>query len=325
MAKEIALVIVSDIHYASALEKARGEFELGAIRQPVPWLATKLFRHFIWQRHPMAHNALLDQFLERAGEPDLVVANGDYSCDSAFIGVSDEAVFASVRECLGKLRDRFGGRFRAGFGDHELGKRSLFGGRGGLRLASWRRAQSALGLDPFWYQEVGEYVLMGVVSSLIALPVFRSEVLPEEWNDWERLRAEHLETIGRAFGRLRPSQRVLLFCHDPTALAYLWREEGVRTKLDQVEHTIIGHLHSGLFLWKSRMLAGMPVIGFMGNSVRRMSMALHEARRWKPFKVRLCPALAGIELLKDGAFLRVFLDPTAARPCRFHRHRIRRA
>jgi hypothetical protein len=324
MSKEIVLLVVSDIHYASDQEKARGEFELAAIRQPLPWLATKLFRHFIWLRHPLRHNPLLDQFLVQAGAPDWVVANGDYSCDSGFVGVSDEATCASVRICLGKLRDRFGARFHANYGDHELGKRSLFGGRGWLRLASWHRAQTELGLRPFWQEELGNYVLMNVVSSLVALPVFRAEVLPEELPVWEQLRAEHIEAVRQALVRLRPSQRVILFCHDPTALPFLWEEEVIRKQVAQVEHTIIGHLHSNLVLWKSRMLAGMPVIRFLGNSVRRMSMALHEARAWKLFKVRLCPALAGIELLKDGGFLRVILDPAARCPARFYSQPIHR-
>jgi hypothetical protein len=151
----------------------------------------------------------------------------------------------------------------------------------------------------------------------VALPVFEPDTLPAEQPEWERLRAEHLEEIRRAFAALRPGQRVLLFCHDPTALPFLWREEAVRARLPQIEQTIIGHLHSNLVLWKSRRLAGMPRIGFLGHTATRLSTALREARLWRPFHVRLCPALAGIELLKDGGYLIVEIDLEGSQPARF--------
>jgi hypothetical protein len=94
--------------------------------------------------------------------------------------------------------------------------------------------------------------------------------------------------------------------------------------LPQIEQTIIGHLHSNLVLWKSRWLAGMPPIRFLGHTVLRMSTALSEARLWRPFYVRLCPALAGIELLKDGGYWTVELDPEARQPARFRFHRLHR-
>ena len=117
---------------------------------------------------------------------------------------------------------------------------------------------------------------------------------------------------------------MLLFCHDPTALPFLWREEAVRQRLPQIEQTVIGHLHSGLVWWKSRLLAGLPAIRFLGHAVKRMSTALSEARYWKPFHVRLCPSLAGIELLKDGGFLTAELNAATPDPARFQRHRLRR-
>ena len=58
----------------------------------------------------------------------------------------------------------------------------------------------------------------------------------------------------------------------------------------------------------------MPPIRFLGNTVRRLSTALNEARRWRPFHVRLCPALAGIELLKDGGYCTLEIDPEARQP-----------
>jgi len=312
------LAVVSDIHYAGAAEQARGDdFEIKPITNPLLRLLVRTHRHYFWLRQPLRQNHLLDRFLDQAGQPDYVIANGDYSCNSAHVGLSDDAAFESVQECLGKLRSRFGPRLRITFGDHELGKVSFVGGRGGMRLESWNRAREGLGLQPFWQVAAGHYVLMGVVSSLIALPVFEADTRPAERPEWERLRAEHLEEIRRAFARLESHQRVLLFCHDPSALPFLWREPAVQAKVAQIEQTIIGHLHSNLVLWKSRWLAGMPRITFAGHTAKRLSTALREARHWRAFNVRLCPSLAGIELLKDGGFLTADLDPTAQRPVQF--------
>jgi Calcineurin-like phosphoesterase len=317
VAQSKTILVLSDIHYASDAEKARRGHETRIIGNPFLRGAVKAYRHYIWRRDFFAHNHLLDEFLRRAGSPDLVVANGDYSCDTRFIGVCDDAACESVRLCLTRLRDRFGTGLHAVIGDHELGKMSLFGGQGGFRLASWDRATTELSLQPFWQTEIDRYVLIGVTSSLLALPVYEPETLPEERQFWFALRDTHRTAIRHAFAGLDPAQRVLLFCHDPTALPFLWEDEAVRAKLPQIEQTVIGHLHSPLILWKSRLLAGMPAIGFLGNSIRRMSQALHDARCWRAFKVRLCPALAGIELLKDGGYYRVELDPDAACPARF--------
>jgi hypothetical protein len=301
------LGILGDIHYAGPAEQARGkDYELRGIANPMVRALARFYRHFIWLRDPLRQNHLLAQFLEQGAAFDYVIANGDYSCNSAFVGLSDDAAWQSARECLGKLRQRFGANLRANYGDHELGKITMFGGQGGMRLASWRRAHEDLGLPPFWQLEIGRYVLMGFVSSLVALPVFAEDMRPA------------------AFAALQPGQRVLLFCHDPTALPFLWREEIVRARLAQIEQTVIGHLHSKLVLWKSRWLAGMPPIRVLGHTVKRMSTALSEARQWRPFHVRLCPALAGIELLKDGGYCTAELDPEARQPARFRFHRLHR-
>ena len=319
------LAILSDIHYASAAEQVRGDdYERRGLNESWSRIFLKAYRHFVWLRYPLRQNHLLDQFLGRIGEPDVVVANGDYSCDSGFVGVSDDASFQSAAECLTRLRERFGARFCATLGDHELGKLTLVGCRGGMRVASYFRARDDLGIKSFWRMDLGRYALFGVASSLIAFPVFRSDALEDEWPEWNRLREEHLAEVRAAFSTIGPARRILLFCHDPTALPFLWREDAVRNKLPQVEQTIIGHLHSPLIFWKSRVLAGMPAIRRLGHSVKRMSTALNEAKYWKPFHVRLCPSLAGVELLKDGGFLTAELDPDGKWPARFRRHHIRR-
>lgn len=314
MARYCSIAVVSDVHYASPGEQARRGHEARVIANPALRAMVKAYRRFFWLRDPFAHNHLLDRFLAQAAGADFVVGNGDYTCDTAFVGVSDDAAFASVRACLGKLRGQFGDQMAVTYGDHELGKVSLVGGCGGLRLASWRRLRGELELPPCWQREIGRYILLGVVSSLIALPVFEPETVPAERAEWHALRREHLEEISRAFAALGADKKVVLFCHDPTALPFLWRTEAVRARLAQVEATIIGHLHTKLILWKSRVLAGMPPIHFLGNSIRRMSTALREARHWQAFRVRLCPALAGCELLKDGGFLRLRLDAERRQP-----------
>ncbi len=316
----VTVAILSDLHYAGAAERARGnDFELRTIANPFLRMVARVYRHVIWMRHPLDQAPQLDRFLAEVGPVDYTVANGDYSCNSGFVGVSDPAAGQSAQECIGKLRAKFGDRARFTIGDHELGKQALFGG-GEMRLASWRTATETLGLPPFWQLVIGRYTLMGTTSTLLALPMHQPDTLPEEWPQWLRLREAHLTDIRAAFATLLTNQRMILFCHDPTALPFLWREEAVRRRLPQIEHTIIGHLHTQLILWKSRLLAGIPPVRFLGHAVTRMTSALHEAHYWRPFHVRLCPALSGIELLNDGGYFTMQIDPAANDPTRFTFH-----
>ena len=316
------LAILSDIHYAGPAEQLRTGYPLKDIRNPLQRTGIALYRRYFWQRDPFAHNYLLDQFIARAANSDLVIANGDYSCDSAAIGVADDAACESTRECLTKLRAAFPGRFEATIGDHELGKMPLGTAKGGLRLASFFRAESELQLQPFWQRSFGKFLLMGVTSSLVALPIYAPEALEEELPEWSQLRERHMEEIRAAFAALKPDQRIILFCHDPTALPFLAQDKIISAKLNQIEQTIIGHLHSRLILFKSRLLAGMPIIGFLGHTPKRLSAALRQARWWKPFKILLCPSLAGVELLKDGGFCTIQCEPDSLQPARFEFHRL---
>lgn len=316
------LAILSDIHYASAAEQLRTGYPLKDIRNPLQRTAIALYRRYFWQRDPFVHNHLLDQFIARARDSDLVVANGDYSCDSAAIGVADDAACESANECLTKLRAAFPGRFEATIGDHELGKKPLGADKGGLRLAGFFRAQSELELKPFWVRGFGKLVLMGITSSLVALPIYAPEALEAELPKWSNLRQRHMDEIRAAFTALKPDQRAILFCHDPTALPFLAQDKVISAKLRQIERTIIGHLHSRLILLKSRLLAGMPIIPFLGHTPHRLTAALREARWWKPFNILLCPSLAGIELLKDGGFCTMQCEPDSLHPLRFEFHRL---
>jgi len=160
-------------------------------------------------------------------------------------------------------------------------------------------------------------------STLLALALFESEALPEELPEWRRLREQHLESVRRAFDSIRDGERILLFCHDPSALPFLWREESVRARLRQVERTIVGHLHSKWVMRQARWLSGMPRITFLGHTPRRLSTALREARHWAGFKILLCPSPAGLQLFKDGGYLTASIDPSGRRPAAFEFHPFR--
>ncbi|HNQ72196.1 MAG TPA: hypothetical protein PKN95_01160 [Verrucomicrobiota bacterium] len=319
------LALLSDVHYAGARERARGEdFEYRDLENVALRLLLQRYRRHVWLHHPLQQNGQLERFLTEVPAVDFAIANGDYSCDTGATGLSDDAALESAAECLGKLRQKFHDRLRLNYGDHELGKLRLLGAGGGMRLRSWERAQQDLQMPPLWRFELGRYVLFNCVSSLIALPVFQADTLPEERAEWARLRAAHLAGVRAAFAGLQPGQRVLFFCHDPTALPFLWREAVIREKLPHVERTIIGHLHSNFYLRLSRLLSGLPALNGLGHSVRRYSRALREARLWRPFRVLLCPSLAGIELLKDGGYFTVELATAATAPARFQFHPLRR-
>jgi 3',5'-cyclic AMP phosphodiesterase CpdA len=317
----VNILIASDFHYAGPAERARRGYETQGIANPLMRLWGRFYYRFIWLHDPTAQHWRLEHFCRSAPQADWLITNGDYSCDSANTGVSDPAAHASALECLGRLRALGGAHFAAIMGDHELGKTGSFHGNGGLRLASYHAATGSLGLKRFWEIRLGRYLLIGVTSSLLAWAVYGREALPEEAPEWERLREEHLAEIRSAFRALAPGDRVVLFCHDPTALPYLGELEEVRVRLPQVEQTVIGHLHSPAVMGASRCLAGMPVISFLGRVPRRLSSALRRARGWAPFRPVLCPALSGIQLFKDGGFLTLSLDPEAQRPLAIQRHR----
>jgi len=325
MSRRFSIAVLSDVHYAGPREHAEGDdYETRTIENPLLRFVLRQYRHHIWLRHPVGQNGQLDRFVATVPEVDYAIANGDYSCNTAAYGLSDDGAMESAQECVGKLRGKFGDRLRLNWGDHELGKLRLMGTRGGLRLRSWERGIAELGLQPFWRLDLGHYVLFNCVSTLIALPAFEHDLLPAERAAWEKLRTQHLAEVRAAFASLRPDQRVLFFCHDPTALPFLGRDDVVREKLPQIERTIIGHLHSNLYLRLSKLLSGLPVIGCFGHSIRRMSGAVKEARQWRPFRVLLCPSLAGIELLNDGGFFTVELAAESTEPARFQFHGLQR-
>ncbi len=307
------ILVLSDIHYASPAEQERRGYEGAAVGSGWRRRLIEAYRYHVWLRDPFAHNSLVDQFLDKAGRADLVVANGDFSCDSAFVGVSDDAAADSARTVLAKLRRAHGDAFEGVIGDHELGKVSLAGGCGGLRLASWSRSVGELGLGAFWRREVDGCVIWGLCSSLLGLPVYLPECLEEERDEWLQLRRDYIDELEQRWQGEDQRKPWILMLHDPTALPFLGGLPAMQSRFRQLEATIIGHLHSPLVFWKSRMLAGLPPVRFMGTAIRRMTEALSRGRAWRPFRVRLCPSLAGIELLKDGGYLDITRDTAGLR------------
>lgn len=304
------ILVISDIHYASEGEKARCGHEARVIGNPVLRAASQVFRHWIWLREPHGHNQRLKRLIQANPLPDRVVANGDFSLDSGFIGVSDPEAYESARLALEQLRVAYGSRLRTILGDHELGKKSLFGGAGGVRLASWEQAVGGLGIPGFWCEQVGRFVLVGVASTPIALPVFLPEMLFSETEAWRRIADGLRAQVRDTFGGLEPEHRVVLFVHDPSALPFLAELPEVRARMDQIACTVVGHLHTPAVFRLGSHLAGMPVIPFLGNTVRRYSTALRRARIWKEFRTVLCPSPSGIQLLKDGGWLELRLSDT---------------
>lgn len=322
-APKTSIYVLSDIHYAGPTETRHYHGHHAPLSQNrLKEMAHSAYIRHIWIANAIGNNYLLDDFIARVQEPDYVVANGDYSCDMACIGVADDATCESAQTCLTKLRHHFGKTFVATIGDHELGKLSLYGKRGGMRVASLARAQTELGLKPFWQSQIGRYSLIGITSSLVALPAFAPDQLPQERQQWEEARRTHLAEITTFFNDLPPDQKVVIFCHDPTALPYLCALPPIAAKAKQIEITLIGHLHSKVIFWKSKLLAGIPAIRFLGYSAHRMASALNQARLWKHFNVSFCRSLAGIQLFKDGGYCRLLLDPTGQSPIEVEDHKL---
>lgn len=315
------LTVFSDIHFAGAEEQQRRGFESRVIRNPALRLLARGWRDWFWLRDPLEHGHRLDQLIGANPDPDLVVANGDFTVDTAFVGVSDNAALASASEALARLRTAYGDRLLATIGDHELGKTSLFGGAGGLRLESWRRCESALGLTPVWRRDFGPWSLIGIASTPVAFPVYAPDATAGERPEWAAIHSDLLTRVDTLLEELGPERRWLLFVHDPSALPFLRRLPAVERRLPQLALTVIGHLHTPSIFALANRLAGLPEIAWLGTTVRRHSAALREARVWRDFHTVLCPSPTGIQLLKDGGWLDLELDPDGREPIRvFRRH-----
>jgi 3',5'-cyclic AMP phosphodiesterase CpdA len=302
------LLVVSDLHFAGEREQSRRGHEARVMPNRLTRNLAHLWRHHCWLRDPFAHNHRLAAIMAAVPAPDLVVANGDFTLDTGFIGVSDGAALESAALALGQLRARYGDRLLATIGDHELGKKSLFGEAGGPRIESLRRCEQDLGLNQFWRRQLGRTVLLGMASTPLAWPVFEPEALPTELAQWRAVHTQLTSLVTAEFEALPADARLILFVHDPTALSFLWALPAVKARVQQIEHTIIGHLHTPIILRWARRLAGMPQLNRFGVTARRLSSALNRARCWREFKVSLCPSPSGCQLLKDGGWLELEID-----------------
>jgi hypothetical protein len=179
-----------------------------------------------------------------------------------------------------------------------------------------------LSIPAWWQRDIGRHRLIAIPSTLVALPAFESELLPDEAPAWRAERERVLLEISAALTSVGRDQRILLFCHDPTALPFLEALPEVRARLPQWEATIIGHLHSPAIARLATSLAGMPILRGLGSSAKRYSTALHRARAWKEFRVRLCPSPTGAQALKDGGWLTAEWDPESPAPIPWQHHRL---
>lgn len=298
------LLVLSDVHRAGAMEQGRRGFDSRAVANPFLRTFQRVYRRYVWMDDPMAHNHLLEAIVRRVPDPAWVVANGDFTLDTGFVGVSEEGAFESASEAIGILRRAYGGRLRCTMGDHDIGKKSFIGDSGGVRRRSLERCESDLGIPRLWHEDFPGWRWIGVTSTLAAWPVFRPETPEEEVGWWQENHVRHLEDIDRLFREATDAgMRTLLFCHDPTALPFLRGLPGVAAALPGMGGTVIGHLHTRWVLRVGRVLAGVPKVSWAGHSIRRYTAALNEARCWREFRVTLCPSPTGIQLLKDGGYL----------------------
>lgn len=260
------LAVISDLHVMGPGEHAQSLESVSFLGHGLPRWRGQLrrglngFRNQFWHSDADSRQACFHRALEKLAEyqPDWVVVNGDYGGDHRGVGLSDDHTFESVSLVLDIVRAEFPGRVLLVFGDHDIGKYSTIHRHGGIRLKSLARGEEDLGISSFWDRRLEGVRLVGVNSSLLSLHLFLPEALPEEIGEWERRRRRHLKQIRETFGGLPAGERVILFCHDPSALAELDKLPEVRRRLAQVEMTVVGHLHAPGLLRVHRMMRHLP-------------------------------------------------------------------
>ena len=281
-------------------------------------------RRRFWNSHPEWREAAFRRALHEVEvfEPEWVIANGDYGGDHGGVGLSDTATFESASRVVNLIRTLYADRARFVFGDHDLGKYSTELRNGGIRLNSLELGEKKLGIPSFW-QEVDEDIhLIGVNSSLFTLDLFLPEALADEIPEWRRRREQHIEHVSRAFDGLPPKARVLLFCHDPSALHALSQVPVVTKRLRQIEMTVIGHLHAPSLLRLARLVPTRSGWKPKYPVARIVAQGLEGVRSWKMFHPVLCPSTFGAGQHFSGGILLVEKDEKGRLTSR--RRRIRR-
>jgi hypothetical protein len=237
------------------------------------------------------------------------------------VGLSDESTFESASAVIAMIRDVFGDKCRLSFGDHDIGKYSTHLRQGGVRLASIERGEEVLGIQSFWEEAIGDYHLIGVNSSLLGLQMFLPEAIEAEIPEWTRRRDEHIQQVCEAFDQLPDTTRIVLFCHDPSALAVLSDLPAVRRRLPQIVRTILGHLHSPGLLRLARMLPPLPRFNPKYPVARILAHSLSEKGAWRRFKPVLCPSTFGTGRHVSGGAL--FVEGHDDGQLVIRRHRIK--
>jgi hypothetical protein len=258
-----------------------------------------------------------------AYSPDWIIANGDYGGDVGGVGLSNTSTYESVASVVNVIRARFPDRCRFVFGDHDLGKYNTVLREGGIRLGSLELGEKTLGIPSFWHEIDEDIHLIGVNSSLFTLDLFLPEALTAEIPEWRRRRAEHIEHVSHAFDGLPDHARVLLFCHDPSALTALSQIPIVVERLDQIEMTVIGHLHSPTLLHLARWLPKAKGWRPKYPVARIIAHGLEGARSWDMFNPVVCPSTFGTGHHVSGGLL--FIEKNLRGELVSRRHRVRRA
>ncbi len=323
------LAVISDIHVLGPSEHERArELTRDLARQH--GLVRGVWRRFLhgarnrfWNWRPESRRACFMKALEdmQNWHPDWVIANGDYGGDAEGIGLSHEKTYESAAGVITLMREVFPDRCHFIFGDHDIGKYSTAMRQGGIRLASMDVGEQRLGIRSFWHEQAGSFDLIGINSSLITLDHFLPEALTEEIPEWRRRREEHESRVTETFAALDTNARVILFCHDPSALGILAHNPAIRDKLPQIELTVLGHLHEPRLLSLIQRLPRLPDWTPRYPVARIIREGLRSADTWSLFNPIVCPSPFGTGHHLSGGLL--YIEETADRKLVTRRHRVK--
>lgn len=296
------LAVISDIHVLGPRELQAAHDAHEALGVDLPtwrrnWrrglhrVRERLWNGRLESREPAFRHALA-RLLDY--DPEWIICNGDFGGDYGGTGFSNDATFDSAAAAVQLMRDLFHNSCRFVFGDHDLGKYSTALREGGIRINSLERGEKALGIPSFWHEVDEDFHLIGVNSSLCTLDLFLPEALTHEVPEWCRRRDEHIEHISHAFDGLPRHARVVLFCHDPSALTALAQVPVVKRRLAQIELTVVGHLHSPGLL-KLAKLAQRTMKNWNPKYpvARIVARGLQGIDAWAQFNPVVCPSTFG--------------------------------
>lgn len=324
------LAVISDIHVLGPGEHERDREVVAGLGAGRGWLRTG-WRHLLhrarrrfWNWHPESRQDCFFKALEdiQAYHPDWVIANGDYGGDAGGVGLSDEATYESAAGVITLIREIFPERCHFIFGDHDIGKYSTAMQQGGIRLASLDLGEQRLGIRSFWHERVDDMDVIGVNSSLITLDHFLPEALTDEIPEWKRRKAEHERVVTEAFASLSADARVILCCHDPSALGVLVQNPVIEQRLPQLELTVLGHLHEPRLLYLAQNMPLLPNWKPKYPVARIISEGIRSAHVWARFNPIVCPSPFGTGHHLSGGVLFIEKDSTGRITARRHRIKI---